>query len=136
MRKHNRFHSDVTIDRKNANTYMKDSEVLHDISVDGLCFQSSTYFNIGREMTLEISVIKPGLRVKARVVWCHKRGNLYDTGVEFVSIEKGSCIRTVEFLQFLDQYKRDLFLNEGRRLTSEEVFSELMDKHASQAFLH
>jgi hypothetical protein len=136
MRKHNRFYSDIPIERKHARSACNGTETLHDISVDGLCFSSSRYFNVGKELTLEIAVFSPPLRVKARVIWCHRKGLQYDTGVQFTSVEQGSCLRTVEFLQFLDKYKRSLFMSEGKRLTCEEAYTEFLERNASQQFLH
>jgi len=136
MRKHNRFYSDIPVERKHSRSGNNGKEILHDISVDGLCFTSGSYFDVGKEITLEISVFRPALRVKAKVVWCHRKGLQYDTGVQFLSVEHGSCLRTVEFLQFLDKYKRSLYLAEGKRLTCEEAYLEFLERNAHQQYLH
>lgn len=136
MRKHNRFYSDVPVERKSSRSVNHGLEKLQDISVDGLCFRSDAYFNVGREIILEISVFKPALRVRAKVIWCHKNGLQFDTGVQFIDVENGSCIRTVEFLQFLDYYKRALFIAEGKRFTCEEAYSEFINRNAVREMWH
>jgi hypothetical protein len=132
MRRHNRFYTDVSIKRLLANSVFIDNEKLQDISIGGLCFNSSQYIEPGAVITIEISIFNPVFKVQARVVWCNASGMKFNTGVQFTRIENGSIIRTVEYLQFLDQYRRNLSSNEGRRISCDEAYTELVHRGMEQ----
>jgi len=136
MRRHNRFFTDVPVKRQVSSSVFYENETLQDISVDGLCFHSSEYVEPESVVSIEISIFDPVFKVKGQVIWCRQNGNGFNTGIQFMRIEAGSSIKTVEYLQYLDQYKRNLYFTEGRKITGEEAFSELVHKNTSPNMLN
>ena len=75
--------------------------------------------------------IEPSFDIRGRVAWCSKTESRYEVGVEFVELEKIFKARMVEQICYIEHYRKEVLLNEGRELTSKEAASEWIRKYAS-----
>ncbi len=106
-------------------------EYLHDISTGGLCFKSHKYIEKGTLIFIEMPLVIPVFREKGKVVWCAKRKDYYDVGVEYVDRDMKSHANIVEQVCDIEDYKHDVLKKEGRKLSGEEAAVEWLSKRQS-----
>lgn len=104
-------------------------EYLHNISTEGLCFKSHKYIDKGLTISLEIPLVIPTFKEKGKVVWCAKKNDHYDVGVQFVGKDLKTHANLVEQVCDIEDYKGEVLKKEGRELSSEEAALEWLSKH-------
>ena len=106
------------------------TDALKNISAGGLSFRSSVEIKENTPIVINIPVVKPGFRVRGVVVWCHPSDNVYDIGVRFLDKETEFRVRMIEQICYIEHYRKEVLLNEGRRITSEQAALEWIEKFA------
>ncbi len=76
-------------------------------------------------------LVIPVFREKGKVVWCAKRKDYYDVGVEYVDRDMKSHANIVEQVCDIEDYKHDVLKKEGRKLSGEEAAVEWLSKRQS-----
>jgi hypothetical protein len=66
------------------------------------------------------------------VAWCRKAGRGFDVGVRFEPDCSAFVMRMAEQICYIEQYRRDVRLREGRQLTSDESAAEWITRFAAR----
>lgn len=130
MREYIRHPSDIPIKYHIQGFEAGYTDSLKNISAGGLSFRSSVKIKENTPIIINIPVIKPGFRVRGVVVWCHPDDNVYDIGVRFLDKETEFRVRMIEQICYIEHYRKEVLLNEGRRITSEQAALEWIEKYA------
>ncbi|MCX5782641.1 MAG: PilZ domain-containing protein [Elusimicrobia bacterium] len=111
-----------------SNTFRNES--MNNISLGGMSFRSSMYFEPGTELKVRAITLENAPEVEGKVVWCKRNRNSYNVGVEFHEPEAKFGIRLLEQLFHIENYRRQVKKEEGRDLTREEAAAEWIRKYA------
>jgi hypothetical protein len=108
-------------------------EHLRNISEGGLAFDSHHDIPVGASIDIHIPVGRPEVSVKGEVVWCRPTDDgCFEIGVRFIDAGQRFKMRMVEQVCHIEQYKKELFENEGRSLTSEQAAMEWIKRFAKE----
>jgi hypothetical protein len=130
MREYIRHPSDIPIKYHIEGSEPQHIEHLNNISTGGLSFRSLVYIKENTPILINIPIIKPGLRVRGVVVWCRPRSGAYDIGVKFLDKETEFRVRLIEQICYIEHYRKEVLISEGRKLTSEQAAIEWIEKFA------
>ncbi len=123
MRRYIRHPFDIPIDFRVTN-YLSGRENLVNFSAGGLCFHSRLGLAPGTTIKLHIPIQDPPFEAMGRVSWCHSSGSGFEIGVRFSADVSVFALRMVEQICYIEQYRLDMRVREGRRLTREQAASE------------
>jgi len=132
MRKFIRHPSDIPIQVHLEDVVSDRKEYLSNISFGGLSFRSHSPLKAGTVIRVRIPLIRPVFETRGRVVWCRENKEYYDVGVEFIEQKDVFKARMVEQICYIEHYKREIYLKEGRRLSGEEAALEWIEHYASE----
>ena len=106
-------------------------EHLRNISEGGLAFISHHDIPVGASIDIHIPVVRPEVSVKGAVVWCRpNEDGCFEVGVRFTDAGQRFKMRMVEQVCHIEQYKKELFENEGRALTGKQADMEWIKRSA------
>lgn len=109
-----------------------DPQSMLNISEGGLSFISKNRLELGSLITITIKTLKPDTQLIGRVVWNNELDSgEYLVGVKFTESEHYRA-RMVEQICYIEQYRRRIFEEEGRDLSSEEAANEWISHYASR----
>lgn len=132
MRRFIRHPSSIPIEFDIASMANGGKECLNDISEGGLSFKARRAVPIGSSINIRIPLITPTFQAIGNVVWCRPRGMRYDVGVSFTSKDVAFDARMVEQICHIEDYKKEVWRSNGRKLTSEQAAFEWINKHADR----
>jgi hypothetical protein len=102
------------------------------VGFGGLAFVSDTAIQPETIVALRIPCLKPIFEVPAaRVAWCKDEGRQYAVGVQFLDSDVAFRVRMVEQVCHIETYRRQIEVEEGRKLTTEEAAREWIKRYAS-----
>lgn len=130
MRKFIRHPADIPIEIHYLSLAAPREERLNNISTGGLSLQTAQYLEKGTLVDIKIPVSRPPFETKARVVWCEKKGDQFDIGVEFDEEKEAFRARMVEQVCYIQHYKKEIAEREGRILDGREAAREWIAKYA------
>jgi hypothetical protein len=107
-------------------------EHLRNVSEGGLCFLAQVELEPGYPVHLRIPVIEQEFEADGIVVWCHHVATGYEVGVRFADAQDRYFVRLVEQLCYIEEYRREVERDEGRRLSSEEAAAEWIANFAAE----
>ena len=64
------------------------------------------------------------------VVWCEKKGNAYEIGIEFENSRDAFRLRMIEQICHIEHYRKEVARLEGRELNAQEAAKEWISKYA------
>jgi len=132
MREFIRHPADVPIQVQVAARGQFEDRSTQNVSFGGLAFSLATAIEPETLVTLRLPYLHPVFEVAtARVAWCRDDDGQYVVGVQFQDSEEAFRVRMVEQLLHIEGYRREIELQEGRRLTTEEAAGEWISRHAS-----
>jgi hypothetical protein len=105
-------------------------ESLCNVSLSGLAFKSNVSWEIGTIIGVRIPLIHPIFETICRVVWCHKKHNNFEIGVELMDIDEAFKVRMVEQVCQIENYRNKL-KKQGRDLSIEEAATEWINRYAA-----
>jgi hypothetical protein len=132
MRKYDRHPSDIPINYELIDVVYDQKDYLKNISIGGLCFRSNRYIQEGTTILIQIPLINPIFEGVGVVVWCEQNEAYYDVGVQFIDEDKDSRAHMIEQICYIEQYKREVFGREGRKLSGEEAAVEWLNKYVRE----
>lgn len=132
MREYIRHPSEIPIEFDVADPQEHQAEHLHNVSLGGLSFHSPTAVEIGRTISIYIPLVLPKFEAHGRVVWCRKVEDGYEVGVEFIDLDEAFRARMVEQICHIEAYRKKVYKEGGRRLSSEEAAAEWIRKYAGE----
>lgn len=106
-------------------------EHLRNISEGGLAFKSHHDIPVGATIDIHIPIVRPEVALVGVVVWCRPiEDGCFEVGVRFTDAGQHFKMRMVEQVCHIEQYKKEMFENEGRALTSEQAAMEWISRFA------
>jgi hypothetical protein len=106
-------------------------EHLRNISEGGLAFISQHDIPVGASINIQMPVVRPDISVKGEVVWCRPdEDGCFEVGVRFTDAGQRFQMRMVEQVCHIEQYKKELFEDEGRALTGAQAAMEWIKRFA------
>jgi predicted NAD/FAD-dependent oxidoreductase len=86
---------------------------------------------LGRIITVRISIVKPAFEAKGRVAWCRNENGAFDIGIEFTEARDVFKMRMIEQVCHIEHYKKEIREKEGRVLSGREAALEWISKYAN-----
>lgn len=105
---------------------------LRNISEGGVCFATTVALDPGQLLHLYIPLLGQQFEVEACVAWCRAVVGGHEVGVRFLSPQDLFCVRMVEQLCYIEDYRAEVAREEGRQLSSEEAAQEWIDRFSEQ----
>ncbi len=105
---------------------------INDVSIGGLSFQAESYIEPESWLHLHIPINDEHFEIDAQVRWCRHKEDHYDVGVLFSNPKEAFSARMVEQVCHIEQYKKDVFEKEGRKLSGDEAAAEWISKYANE----
>jgi len=132
MRRFIRHPSDVPIEVAPGQVAAGKTGALHDVSYGGLSFNSKDYYRAGQIIRIRIPISRPVFETAGRVAWCREEDGHFVIGVEFLDQEDVYRMRMVEQVCYIEHYRKEVKIHEGRDLTSQEAALEWIAKSAAE----
>jgi c-di-GMP-binding flagellar brake protein YcgR len=133
MRKFIRHPTQVPIDIEVDETGLDNIDsTLLDISAGGLAFRVPRALSVGTKLTISLPDLWPDYHARGYVVWCHEFSGNYEAGIQFSEADEAFKARMVAQFCQIEDYKREMRLNEGRMLSSEEAAREWIGRYAEE----
>ena len=105
-------------------------ERLRNVSEGGVCFASAVELDPGHAIRLSIPLLGQVYEVDGCVAWCRPADRGFDVGVRFLSPQDRFCVRMVEQLCYIEDYRLQVQREEGRELDSEQAAEEWIARFA------
>lgn len=105
---------------------------MRNIGEGGLCFASAAELEPGTSIRLSIPLFAQKFEVDATVAWCQPVSEGHLVGVQFVSPQERICVRMVEQLCYIEEYRLQVGRDEGRALSSEQAAGEWLERFSAQ----
>lgn len=102
------------------------------LGLGGLEFNSDSEIELGSLVEVRIPIIEPAFATCGRVAWCHRMGNTFQLGVQFLDVDEAYRTRMVEQVCHIEEYRRSVQRIEGRELSAEEAAFEWIHRFAAQ----
>ncbi len=131
-RRHLRHPTQIPLELRVARAPEPGAARLADLSLGGLCFRAQAPVPVGAELALRVPLVAPELELRARVVWCRRRGPAWEVGVAFADEAEAHRARMVEQICHIERYREEVRRREGRDLSSEEAAREWIARHAAR----
>lgn len=131
MRRFIRHPSDVPI-KFSQNVPIEHADRLKNISNGGLCFMSKTPLQMGSNIHIEINIKKFPFEADGTVAWCKHEGDGYAVGVSFGDNSTQYSVRMIEQICYIEHYRSEILVSQGRKLTSDEAAQEWVEKYAAK----
>ncbi|MFT6552593.1 MAG: hypothetical protein ACJA1I_002649 [Zhongshania marina] len=104
---------------------------LRDVSVAGLAFDVARRIRVGSKLNFYIPSLSDEPAGRGRVVWCRPLRASFRLGLEFEQAYDACRARMVEQLCLIENYRREVKLNEGRELDPEQAAAEWIEAYAA-----
>ena len=131
-RRYIRHPTDIPIDYRIIPARDSRRESMRNLSAGGLCFRAASRLRPGTDVDICIGVCEPVFEAEATVVWCNRSAGGYDVGVRFRESASLFAVRMVEQVCHIEQYRKDIWDRERRRISSEQAAAEWINKHAEE----
>ena len=105
-------------------------ETLTNVGLGGLSFISKHPFEIQHTVRVSIPVLKQDEHLIGTIVWCEKSAGAYEVGVEFEGSKDLYRLRMVEQICYIEHYRKEIKLVEGRDLSADEAAREWISLYA------
>jgi hypothetical protein len=102
------------------------------VSEGGLSFVSDYDIPLGSTIEIRIPAVHPPFEAHARVVWRKVEEHRYCIGVEFLDAAAAFRARMVEQVCAIEEYRRQVFRDEGRILSRDEAATEWIGMFADR----
>ena len=130
MRNYLRHPSDIPIQYLEDNQQGAASHAMNDVGYGGLSFNSNRPLAKGMQLHICIDTVTPVFEAEGIVVWCRPEGDEFIVGMEFANKKDVFLARMVEQICHIEHYKKEILIEEGRKLTSKQAASEWISKFA------
>jgi hypothetical protein len=136
IRKFIRHPVDVPIQVSNSWVEDEDDETIDqtitNVSLGGLAFVSPEPLEILERVRVCIPILERDNTLIGNVVWCEKcdSGVEFKIGIEFEKSRDVFRLRMIEQVCHIEHYRKEVMLNEGRELSTQEAASEWISKYA------
>jgi hypothetical protein len=102
------------------------------VSHGGLAFLSAECIDLGKVVQVRIPSVEPPFEAHARVVWCRPEADQFLVGVEFLDAGDAFGARMVQQVCSIENYRKQVLVETGRELTSQEAAEEWIQLYAGR----
>ena len=103
------------------------------ISEGGLAFVSDACLDADGTIEVRIPEVDPPFEAHARVVWCRPEDDgRFLVGVQFLDAKDEFKARMVEQVCTIEKYRKDVYEQEGREISSQDAAAEWITKYAGK----
>ena len=106
-------------------------QTITNVSLGGLAFVSPKPLRVLGRVQVCIPFLERDNTLVGNVVWCDRSGSGYEIGIEFEKSRDVFRLRMIEQICHIEHYRKEVLLQEGRELTTQEAASEWITKFAS-----
>lgn len=107
------------------------SRRMQNISEGGLSCRSEEPLQVGCRVSVTIPIVSPPFVAAGEVVWCRHSHACFELGIQFLEEESAYAARMVEQLCYIERYRHEIMLREGRMLDSDAAAVEWIEKYAA-----
>ena len=134
MRQFVRHPSDMHIDIATSNNESdKSLGQLHDLSYGGICCHVEHFIPSGTHVIMHIPSIQTQYEGHGTSAWCRRvEAHDYEIGISFDDESNAFNYRMVEQVCLIEQYRKQIFINEGRTISSEQAAAEWITLFAAE----
>ena len=105
-------------------------QTITNVSLGGLAFVSHKPLKVLDRVQICIPFLESNNTLVGNVVWCERSSHGYEIGVEFEKSRDVFRLRMIEQICHIEHYRKEILLQEGRELTTQEAASEWISKYA------
>lgn len=105
---------------------------INNVSYGGLAFESDCFIEPGVQIRIRIDVVEPEFEADGIVSYCRNKTGQYLVGVEFIRRDDLYIARMVEQICHIENYKQQVAVQQGRKLSAQEAAREWISKYASR----
>ncbi len=120
----------VTLDWAEEDDDETADQTITNVSLGGLAFISNKPIEILERVRICIPVLNQDNFLVGNVVWCEKKGNAYEIGIEFENSRDAFRLRMIEQICHIEHYRKEVARLEGRELNAQEAAKEWISKYA------
>ena len=131
QREYIRHPVDIPIEVHKRRRRHRRNEGLSNLSLGGLAFFSDCRWSAGETLTILVRV-PFDLEITGTVVWCDRRDGHFEVGMTFGTPAEAYKGRMIEQICHIEQYRREVETQQGRRLSLEEAASEWIARFADR----
>jgi len=106
-------------------------QTITNVSLGGLAFVSPRPLQVLDRVQVCIPFLEQDNTLIGNVVWCERTGSGYEIGIEFEKSRDVFRLRMIEQICHIEHYRKEILLQEGRRLSTQEAAREWIAKYAS-----
>ena len=132
MRSFIRHPANIPLEFETDSNSKERGHTLRNVSTGGLCFISETAIKKGTQLKINIPNLRSEFVENCIVVWCRKKKAKYEIGVKFLDDQTTFRMRMVEQICYIENYRKEVFSTEGRKLTAKEASDEWIAKFAKE----
>lgn len=130
MRKFIRHPSSIPVRIQKIKSSDATGSTLVNVSYGGLALHFPEYIENGTEIELLIDITEPRFSIKGTVAWTQEKDQNYELGIRFPDNADVFRMRMVEQLCHIEHYRKEVELEQGRKLSSEEAAKEWIETYA------
>jgi hypothetical protein len=105
-------------------------QTITNVSLGGLAFVSHRPLRVLDRVQVCIPFLEKNNTLVGNVVWCERSSDGYEIGIEFEKSRDVFRLRMIEQICHIEHYRKEILLQEGRELTTQEAASEWIAKYA------
>jgi len=105
---------------------------LHNIGEGGLCLASAVVLDPGTAIRLSLPLFAQQFEVDAHVAWCQPAPEGFLVGVQFVFPHERICVRMIEQLCYIEDFRLQVGREEGRELSREQAAEEWVARFSAR----
>ena len=105
-------------------------QTITNVSLGGLAFVSTNPLELLQRVKVSIPVLNQDNHLVGNVVWCEKKDQSYEIGIEFENSRDVFRLRMIEQICHIEHYRKEVERQEGRQLSSQEAAREWISKYA------
>ncbi len=132
MRKTIRHPTQIPVEYQVTGENFNLQESARNISIGGISFCTDSFLVPDTLLLIRIPSVDPSFEALGRVVWCMKKEDCIEVGVEFIDEESAFRVRLIEQICYIREYQRNILEKEGRHLNEEEAAMEWTRKFADK----
>ena len=132
IRRHVRHVTGIPVEVKieYRHSYRAAGDRIGNVSVGGLCFVANDRLDIHEAIEVRFPVLDESTRIEGKVVWCNKTERGYEVGLEFNDPEEVERLKMIEQICQIEDFRRNVEQQDGRKLDSEQAAREWISKYA------
>jgi len=122
----------ITLDYASRSYQKSSDDLITNVSHGGMSFIADDRFDIGQTIRVRFPILNKRTALSCKVIWCQKTGRGYETGLEFEDPEETQRMKMIDQISDIENYRRRLENQEGRKITSEQAAREWVEQYAGE----